>query len=193
MITINERFKGVKRIKWSDIQPLYIFTKVKDRIYLELRIYINTLNDWLIDWLKCVYIFTQLIVNISIYIVWILEWSTSSFLFNIPLKSLNWSRLFSLRSTVSLWRCSQREPSPMKLSDVKGKENKLTKPNSLVNSNTVIYRKSLRRKSLIWDIRMKDQFDLIFWMNIITNSEKRSFVDENDLALYTLTFQVFAR
>lgn len=193
MITINERFKGVKRIKWSDIQPLYIFTKVKDRIYLELRIYINTFNDWLIDWLKCVYIFTQLIVNISIYIVWILEWSTSSFLFNIPLKSLNWSRLFSLRSTVSLWRCSQREPSPMKLSDVKGKENKLTKPNSLVNSNTVIYRKSLRRKSLIWDIRMKDQFDLIFWMNIITNSEKRSFVAENDLALYTLTFQVFAR
>ena len=171
MITINERVKGVKRIKWSDIQPLYIFTKVKDRIYLELRIYINTFNDWLIDWLKCVYIFTQLIVNISIYIVWILEWSTSSFLFNIPLKSLNWSRLFSLRSTVSLWRRSQREPSSMKLSDVKAKENKLTKPNSLVNSTTVIYRKSLRRKSLIWDIRMKDQFDLIFWMNIITNSE----------------------
>ena len=81
----------------------------------------------------------------------------------------------------------------MKLSDVKAKENKLTKPNSLVNSTTVIYRKSLRRKSLIWDIRMKDQFDLIFWMNIITNSEKWSFVDENDLALYTLTFQVFAR
>ena len=36
---------GVKRIKWSDIQPLYIFTKVKDRIYIELRIYINTFND----------------------------------------------------------------------------------------------------------------------------------------------------
>lgn len=167
MITINERVKGVKRIKWSDIQPLYIwinicyiFTKVKDRIYIELRIYINTFNDWLIDWLKCVYIFTHLIVNLPIYIVWILEWSTSSFLFNIPLKSLNWSRLFSLRSTVSLWRCSQREPSSMKLSDVKAKENKLTKPNSLVNSTTVIYRKSLRRKSLIWDIRMKDQFDL---------------------------------
>lgn len=135
MITINERFKSIKRIKWSDIQPLYIFTKVKDRIYIELRIYINTFNDWLIDWLKCVYIFTQLIVNISIYIVWILEWSTSSFLFNIPLKSLNWSRLFSLRSTVSLWRCSQREPSSMKLSDVKAKENKLTKPNSIFVEN----------------------------------------------------------